>query len=569
MTCIYFKGYGQNLDKTKDISHLQEKAQNYLMQGKLDSSLIYYYHAIKSSYEKKDTSLIVFLNCKVAEVLIHKSNFEIANDSLIRALKLAELTNNKENIFFPLLFLADYNIKQKDSSEAKFYLNKATEIIPHIEENKLFPFYYNLRVSYNVTFNINAEIDFSLIDKAIELGRKNKDSTSLLFSLSIKSILYIRKNDFENSIPIILENIKITRLKKHYGALASELANLGIIYSLQNKYTESEKCFIEAKEIFSKIDRKFMYEVLLALSELKEKQNDYQSALVYYKEYSTLKDSIINVEKLKYIDELSVKYKTEKKEKEIIILNAENKLKETENMAHKKNQIIILFAGIFSILMLSIVFIFAFRSYKLKQKTKIEKIEKEKVRAELTMLKNQISPHVMFNSLNTIYYQLEENSEAAGDMILKFSDLLRFQLYECNADFITIEKEIEYIKEFVSFHKLRKSLRCQINLNIGDDIRNFKISPLLIIPLLENAFKYVSNEKNTDNFVSILLKKRRGILIFSIENTTFDKNEISNHYGGIGLINLKNRLELIYPKKYKLSISKKNRVFKANLLIYV
>jgi LytS/YehU family sensor histidine kinase len=136
-------------------------------------------------------------------------------------------------------------------------------------------------------------------------------------------------------------------------------------------------------------------------------------------------------------------------------------------------------------------------------------------------------------------------------------------------EFIEIEKEIEYLKKFVEIQQLRRSGRCKISFDISEDVIDFKIAPLLLIPLVENAFKYLTNRKDTDNFVYISLTKTGSQMCFIIENTTAESAIEKKEHGGIGLTNLKSRLSLIYPKKHELLINKENNIFKVKLTLNV
>src|SRR6202012_4620037 len=123
-------------------------------------------------------------------------------------------------------------------------------------------------------------------------------------------------------------------------------------------------------------------------------------------------------------------------------------------------------------------------------------IEKEKVSTELNFLRSQVNPHFLFNVMNTIYFQIEKTNTDARLSIEKFSEMLRYQLYECTTDKIQIQKELLYIQNYVSIQTLRMEKGSDINLFIDTEMENFLIAPLLILPIVENAFKHVSNFKD-------------------------------------------------------------------------
>jgi len=184
---------------------------------------------------------------------------------------------------------------------------------------------------------------------------------------------------------------------------------------------------------------------------------------------------------------------------------------------------------------------------------RMETMEKEKSLAELTYLKAQINPHFLFNSLNSLYAQLELNPEGAKGTLVSLADLLRYQLYECNTDFIPVAKELAYLKNYFSLQNIRCD-NCSANLLIKEDCEDLRIAPFLLIPFVENAFKYVSDYDDQENFIKVEVDFVNSELNFVCINTFDVKSyqQTDNMNKGIGLINVKKRLELIYGNKFKL-----------------
>ena len=133
----------------------------------------------------------------------------------------------------------------------------------------------------------------------------------------------------------------------------------------------------------------------------------------------------------------------------------------------------------------------------------LEFLEKERIKNELDYLKAQINPHALFNSLNTIYGHIDKSNQVARTILLQFSELLRYQLYDCGAEKVSLEKEIEYVKNYVAFQRLRKDEKLVVYLDIGTIEAGLKIAPLLLVVLIENAFKFVSNFSDKENKIVI------------------------------------------------------------------
>lgn len=194
-------------------------------------------------------------------------------------------------------------------------------------------------------------------------------------------------------------------------------------------------------------------------------------------------------------------------------------------------------------------------------------LEKEKVKTELEFLKAQINPHFVFNSLNAIYVQIDQSVEGAKETLAKFCELLRYQLYDCETDQIAIEKEIQYLKNYIELQKIRRTSRYKIDFEFPDSLKGFTIAPILLSTLIENAFKHVSNWKEKENTIRVELVKENETLLLTVVNT---KNGGPVRYGqlfknGIGLKNLRRRLDLIYPGRHELQIQESEHLFTAKL----
>jgi two-component system LytT family sensor kinase len=201
----------------------------------------------------------------------------------------------------------------------------------------------------------------------------------------------------------------------------------------------------------------------------------------------------------------------------------------------------------------------------LQSQRRLSEIAQEKAQTELKFLKSQINPHFLFNSLNAIYFLIYKQNTEARKTLLQFSDLLRYQLYDCNADTIAIETEVAYLQDYIRLQKLRKDTNYEVAVNIQSEIKGFQIVPLLLIPFIENAFKHISHHQNSKNFVHVELAKNNGSFSFCVENSKENQLQKTLLPGGIGLINVKRRLELLYPDKHQLEIHNNDNTFKVQL----
>lgn len=204
-------------------------------------------------------------------------------------------------------------------------------------------------------------------------------------------------------------------------------------------------------------------------------------------------------------------------------------------------------------------------------KNRLREVENEKIITELSFLRSQINPHFLFNVINLIYFQIDKKNAEARASVEKLSEMLRYQLYECTTDKIEIEKEINYLQNYVAIQRLRLEKDTNIYMQIDENVRDFKIAPLLILPLVENAFKHISNKPDPKkNKITIRIKNESNrLVVIQVENTF--ETEVSKqgvyNGGGLGIQNLTRRLNLLYPEKHELTVEKNADIYYTKLII--
>jgi hypothetical protein len=203
----------------------------------------------------------------------------------------------------------------------------------------------------------------------------------------------------------------------------------------------------------------------------------------------------------------------------------------------------------------------------LTEKSKLESAEKEKAESELSSLKNQINPHFLFNGLNSIYGLSITKDERTSDSIMKLSEIMRYVLYECNDEKVTLEKEIDYINNYISFGKLRRKHVHQIKFDVQGHIIGKRIAPLILIPFIENAFKHGLDSQIIDPWIAVEINIEDKELIFKCSNSSSKKKDILRKDNGIGLANVRRRLALLYPDLHQLNISAQEREYTVQLNI--
>ena len=202
---------------------------------------------------------------------------------------------------------------------------------------------------------------------------------------------------------------------------------------------------------------------------------------------------------------------------------------------------------------------------KLVQEYSVQKkvntlLTEEKVKSELQMLKNQLQPHFLFNTLNNIYSLVISNDKQAPNAILMLSDILSYMLYDCNVEKIAVEKEVKLIKNYLELEKVRYGNRLDLSFSVTGDIIGKSIPPLLLIPFIENAFKHGIAKSEKESWLSIHLDVSDKELSFQVENSLpgLMSGSNSNLKSGIGIENLTQRLKLLYPGQYSMKTIKED-----------
>ncbi|WP_353719848.1 histidine kinase [Dyadobacter sp. 676] len=195
---------------------------------------------------------------------------------------------------------------------------------------------------------------------------------------------------------------------------------------------------------------------------------------------------------------------------------------------------------------------------------------RKQLETELQVLKNQINPHFLFNTLNNVYTLAYLKDDNAAPMIMKLSELLRYTLYDCQADRVKLEKEVEFLQNIIAMQRLKSDIyQKQIVFKTAGVQPDQLIAPLLLLVFVENGFKYADLDTNHDGYIAISLNvDAAGTLLFECANTKRERINQEGASKGIGLSNVRKRLELIYPGNHELLLSELNDQFVVRLKIF-
>ncbi|HLK27798.1 MAG TPA: sensor histidine kinase [Puia sp.] len=205
--------------------------------------------------------------------------------------------------------------------------------------------------------------------------------------------------------------------------------------------------------------------------------------------------------------------------------------------------------------------------FQFEQKTR--QVENEKLNTELSFLKSQINPHFLFNTLNNIYSLAEAGSDKTGEAVMKLSSIMRYILTEAKNDCVPLEKEIQFTMNYIEMQKLRLTNKSKVDFSITGDPIGKKVSPLIFLPFVENAFKYgVSTREPSPICIHLNIKDNE--LEFQVKNNKYQSSLLKPaETTGIGITNIKRRLELLYHNRYKLSLNDEKTTYGVDLNLHL
>jgi len=193
-----------------------------------------------------------------------------------------------------------------------------------------------------------------------------------------------------------------------------------------------------------------------------------------------------------------------------------------------------------------------------------EELAQKSFEMELALIKSQINPHFLFNTINNIDVLINKDAGKASEYLNKLSDILRYMVYETKTEKISLAKELNYIEKYLELQKIRTSNPNYVNFEVTGNTNNLTIAPIILFPFIENAFKHTENKKNSNSInIKVLIEKAK--LVFECENSYQNNLQIQQHYGGLGNELIQKRLMLLYPDSHLLEIADNNGIYKLKL----
>ena len=561
-----------NISKSDTIQTI-EKARilytignNYSDLGKYNQALQYYQQGLQLSeklQENKDKAEALFIE-SIGMIYSYQGNYSEALKYCVKSLKIKETLNDEYGLASSYSNLGVIYKHIKDYKQALDYFEKSLD---YFEKNDLKESmsvaYNNMGILYYELKNYDLAMEYYKKDMALCISLNDIIGTQGLYNnIGLVEIerneLVSAKNNFETAIKLSIQFQDSAIMSVGYSNLALlsniEAKTITDKNARKIKYKESIKLAEQALNIAKKINvlirQKESYEYLYkAYSGLHNSTKEYH----YYKLFVETKDSIFNIDIQNKINDIETKYEVSKKEDEIQLLHKEQEVKDIKHLnEQEKNKFEKLVITVISVLIILLVIIILLR-LKQKQKNKLEKLEKKGLKIETQMLRSQMNPHFIFNSLNSIQSFISENETIDAERYLsKFAKLMRLILENSRKSFISLENEIKTLDLYLELEKLRFDNRFTYKININNIDDEFtEIPPMLAQPYIENAILHGVN--SLENGVLIIdFKQLKDKIICTIDDNGIGrkksaeiKSKSLNERKSLGIQVTKERIDLL------------------------
>jgi hypothetical protein len=236
--------------------------------------------------------------------------------------------------------------------------------------------------------------------------------------------------------------------------------------------------------------------------------------------------------------------------------------------AYRLNHVMVVLSNVMDSIVIAFVFTVIYVAEHLFLKDRRSaRLERQRLRSELDFLKAQLNPHFLFNTLNSLHVVMRHDAQRAERILMDFSGLLRYQLYECNGPATTLEKEMDFLRNYIALERMRHGDALEVRFDAPSPAPYFELAPFVLIPFVENAFKHVGRYARLASRIHIALRVEGRRLLLTVENTCEPDRSAGASRKGIGLENARRRLELLYPLRHELRIVAGEDLYRVHLMI--
>lgn len=558
-------------NKQSQMSNLSNIGALYSAKGDYLIALDYYFKALKLTEENQDEKSRALALCNIGSSYSVTGNYTQAMDYELQALKIQEKVNDRTGAAVTLGCIAFIFGQQNDPKNAEIYFQKALQydkalgnkvgIVHNLgglgevyAQQKMYAkaLTYQMQ-ALKIAEEENYKQEFCYHLSGVGSTIKRQGDSAWKYG----NVQFAKQVKYPQAISFFIKSRKIAEQLGDRHSISASYGEIGLLnIKLGNYETALQQLQIAVNIADSINDAVLQKGYHFGLSEVYTLKGNDKKALEQYIKYSNLKDTLNAVEKNKEVTKKEMNYEFDKKE--MLIKAAQEKKELIHDKEKQKYRITIYFA----IGIATLILVLGLMLYR----NKVQRMRASHLQAELRFLKDQINPHLLFNILNSIYVLLQTDAEKAASTILKLSDMLRYQLYDCTTDLVPLNEEITFINDYLEIQKIRSAHKLQLNFIQTGSADDLFIAPLILITFIENAFKFGVESAVSDAYINIQLRMEPLKIQFRIENNIPGNSEKAAK-GGIGLQNVQRRLDLLYPGKHTLTRFDAPGIFAIELVI--
>jgi len=451
----------------------------YSFSGDYTKALEFHNQALKIFKELHDTAAVGITYNNLGIDYQNIGQYSKAIEQYQSSYRIAEELSNKIGLYYALNNIGIiYEDWGKFNMALEHYQN-ALKIAEELDNKSYIGIsLQNIGVAYHKLGNFDKALEY--LAKSLEVSNQIGDKKGIFNTLINTGDILVKLNDNQKAIDNFNQALQTSDESGNKTNIALASLKLGEVYTLEKKYDKSEPLLKEALKLAKEIEEtKLIKDAYKALSDYYFKVNDYKNAYANYTEYTILKDTLYNRESRHEITEMQTLYELDKKEKEIEIQDL--KIEKQQNR---------FYYIIFAVVLLIILALLLFNSYKLKQKHYRTDLERKNIDIEQRLLRTQMNPHFIFNSLNSINsFITDNNSDSAQSFLSKFARLMRYILENSRKTYVPVEDEINTLELNMQLEQLRFDNKFDFEINVDEKIDQEYtfIPPMLIQPFIENA----------------------------------------------------------------------------------
>ncbi|MCF8366920.1 MAG: tetratricopeptide repeat protein [Bacteroidales bacterium] len=534
-----------------DVSHLSECYGEigivYKNQGKYDEALDFLQKAIEIAYTLDEPDWVAICNNNIGNIYKAKGFYSIAIDYYLKALLTFEEMNQQRRVSTCMHSVGTLFFEQQNYQKAMEYYERALEITlqtgDRIRE-------LNLKMAVGNTLAVTGQ--FSVAKKNYFEALRIFDSSGYQHGLDdcykLMGIVLLEEQNADSAAMYFEKALKISLIENDLTNMAEIFGKQGIVYMQQGKYNLAKAVLGKSDSLAMKLGAPAMVmEASSNLYRLHLAIGNSETALEYYVRYATMKDSLFKDAQYRAITEMEIKYETVKSEKDIAVLRQKTKVQEL--IISRRNRLLWSVAIIFVVMLAGIYFYYQNRRLKAVQQAS---------ELENRLLRAQMNPHFIFNSLIAIQgFIYERNPVEAGDFLAKFADLVRLTLENSRSEFVLLQKEIGMLRVYLELQQLRYNMKFDFNIHIDENIDpgNLKIPPMLAQPFIENAVEHGIRHKADKGFIKVLFYRVNNNVQVVVEDDGVGRDAAmkikkKDKPGSLAISITRERLQVL-SKKYK------------------